>query len=157
VFRPHVGYSVDGGWLNSHPLPADKGKFGSFDALSQQNQQLLQKILESNHSLSSNTPASYDDELLRKLRGLYSSCLDEKTLDGIGEEPLSRFVQILRKLYRGENTDTSGFSKDDRDKPEKKHGLTAAVAFLHSRGLLILLASCFFTEPSPRHRRIVQI
>jgi endothelin-converting enzyme len=118
----------------------------------------MQKILESNHTISANSLVpSYDDELLRKLRGLYSSCLDEKTLDTVGEEPLSHFVQIVRKLYRGESTDISGGPKDDKVKPEKKHGLTAAVAFLHSRGLFILIAACFLTEPSSRHRRVVQI
>jgi endothelin-converting enzyme len=70
---------VDGGWLNAHPLPADKSSFGSFDALAQKNKQVIQKILESESYV-----ASVDDEILLKLRNLYASCLDERGLDEIG-------------------------------------------------------------------------
>ena len=126
-----------GGWLKTHRLPSDKGRFGTFDALSQQNQQIIQKILESNSSVSALSHMSTaDDEILRKLRGLYSSCMDEKILDSVGTEPLLRLVRIVRRLYRGESTDISGILKNGEGKKENKHGLTAALAFLHSRGFI---------------------
>ncbi len=58
--------------------------------------------------------------------------MNEEKLDAIGAEPLVHFVQTLRKLFRGnttEITDTEG--QDIKD----KKGLTAALSFLHSRGV----------------------
>lgn len=124
---------IDGGWLKSHPLPADKGSFGIFDALSQQNRQLIQSILESNSSTSPvSVAASSDDQVLGKLRGLYSSCMDEDKLNDIGTEPLLHFVGTVRRLFRGESTDIIPLLKRDEDEGERN--LTAALAFLHSRG-----------------------
>lgn len=121
--------SLDGGWLKSHPLPADKGSVGSFETLAIQNQQLLQQILEA-PSPALTAASSPDDQLLAKIRGMYSSCMNEDQLDKIGVEPLLRFVQTLRKLFRGESLETTA----EGDKNDKK-GLTAALAFLHSRGV----------------------
>jgi endothelin-converting enzyme len=122
--------SIDGGWINSHPLPADKGSFGNFDLLSQANQQVIRKILESDAPVPSAAP-SYDDEILRKLRTHYSSCMNETALDEIGEEPLLHLVRTVRKLYRGETTDIN--MMEDKE-GKNQNGLTAAIAFLHSRG-----------------------
>lgn len=123
---------VDGGWLNSHPLPADKGDFGQFDALGQENKQVIQKILESKSSVG-----SVDDEILLKLRNFYASCLDERGLDQIGIEPLLHVAKTIKRLYKGDETDISS-SHGDSDKVK---GLTAAVAFIHSKGTFFILAS----------------
>jgi len=58
--------------------------------------------------------------------------MDEKRLDLLGEEPLLHFVQTTRDLFRGESTEIE-VAGDDGDKKKRK-GLTAAIAFLHSRG-----------------------
>jgi endothelin-converting enzyme len=115
----------DGGWLRAHPLPADKGSFGKFEALSQQNKQVIQRILESNSSMSSFT-SSKDAELLRKLREFYSSCLDEHRLEDRGGVPLLDFVQTMKTLYRGGQPSAKG--------SEQSTDLTAALAYAHSRG-----------------------
>jgi endothelin-converting enzyme len=117
----------DGGWLRTHPLPADKGSFGKFEALSQQNKQVIQRILESNSSMS--FTSSQDAELLRKLRQFYSSCLDERRLDDRGAVPLLDFVQTLKTLYRGGERQIPSAKGLD-----KSTDLTAALAYVHSRG-----------------------
>lgn len=123
---------VDGGWLTAHPLPSDKSSFGNFDALGQENKQVIQKILESKSSMG-----SVDDEILLKLRNLYASCLDERELDEIGMEPLLHVATTIRRLYKGNDTDISS-SHGNRDMDK---GLTAAIAFLHSRGAFFISAS----------------
>lgn len=151
--------SQDGGWLNSHPLPSDKGSFGNFEgeasinvfhhyqkltrqiALAQQNKQVIQQLLETEPSTSS---GSYDDQLLLKLRDFYSSCLNEDKLNEIGSEPLIHFVQTLKKLYSGNDTKVSYASEQDK----KIHGLTAATAFLHSRGTFT--KTLVFNQPLTR-------
>jgi len=126
-----------GGWLKAHPLPADKSTFGVFEALSQENKQVIRQILESKSSLSS-FKTSYDEELLRKLRDFYSSCLGESELNDIGASPLVKFVKTIRRLYRSK--DKESLLKGD----VKVGGLTAAVAYLHSKGI----SHCLFL----RHR-----
>ena len=123
---------VDGGWLNAHPLPADKSSFGNFEALGKENKQVIQKILESKSSVG-----SVDDEILLNLRNFYASCLDEHGLDEVGIEPLLHVAKTVRRLYKGDDTDISNsLGNSDRVK-----GLTAAVAFLHSKGAFFVLAS----------------
>ena len=114
-----------GGWLKDHPLPADKSTFGVFEALSQENMQVIRQILESKSSLSS-FKTSYDEELLRKLRDFYTSCLAENELNDIGALPLGQFVRTVRRLYRSKGKESLGGDVK---------GLTAAVAFLHSKGI----------------------
>lgn len=133
-----IQFCVAGGWIKAHPIPADKGLFGQFRVLGQENQQIIRDILESDviPSFASAT-RSYDEQILKKLRGLYSSCMDENKLDQLGEEPLFKFVQTLRDLFRGKSTEIS--VAEDKDEDEKKRkGLTAALAFLHSRGELFI-------------------
>jgi endothelin-converting enzyme len=123
---------IDGGWFNAHPLPADKSSFGKFEALGQENKQIIQKILESKSSVG-----SVDDEILLKLRNFYASCLDERGLDEIGIKPLLHVVKMIKRLYKGDDTDiSSSHGSSDKDK-----GLTVALAFLHSRGAFFILAS----------------
>ncbi len=129
--------TVDNGWLKANPLPADKSSFGNFEVLSQKNKQVIQGILEeTEESKSSLAHDSYDQETLQKLRNMYTSCLREEQLDGIGSTPLEHFVRKIRKLFREEDNDITA-----TEKGKKSKGLTAALAFIHSRGTT-LVASC---------------
>ena len=121
---------VDGGWLNTHPLPADKSSLSTFEALAQENKQVIQKILESKSSVG-----SVDDEILLKLRNFYTSCMDERELDEIGTEPLLQVANTIRRLYKGDETDISS----SHGNSDKFKNLTAAVAFLHSKGDFLIL------------------
>ncbi|KAF8969921.1 hypothetical protein BDZ97DRAFT_1793392 [Flammula alnicola] len=123
---------VNGGWLKSHPLPADKSSFGSFEALAQENKEIIKGILESTSSV-----APVDDQILSKLRNFYGSCLDEDRLGDVGATPLLDFVKIVRKLYNGNSTSITSKVQTEEDKVK---GLTAAVAFLHSRAISALFA-----------------
>ncbi|KAG6845228.1 hypothetical protein H0H87_012220 [Tephrocybe sp. NHM501043] len=90
-----------GGWLRAHPLPADKGSFGNFEALSQQNRQVIQRILEAD-TIETSVKPTPDEAILRKLRDFYASCVNEDTLDALGSTPLLDFIHALRKKFRGE-------------------------------------------------------
>jgi endothelin-converting enzyme len=56
--------------------------------------------------------------------------MDESTLDQLGEGPLKDFVAEIKKLYRGDSTGIT----DGNDEDKEREGMTAALAFLHSRG-----------------------
>ena len=123
-----------GGWRKSHPIPSDKGSFATFTSLFQENQQIVRDILENEQSaFTVEFSSSYDEQVLTKLRDLYSSCLDEDTLDQFGEGPLKDFARTVKKLLRGETTDID--AKEPRnDVKNGRDGLTAAISYLHSRG-----------------------
>lgn len=120
-----IHHLPDGGWLRAHPLPADKGGFGHFESLAQDNKRVIQRILEDTTSTTSFV-TSDDDQLLTKLGGFYSSCMNESRLDERGHEPLMVVINNIRQLFKG------------RKEPEenKFKGLAAALAYMHSQGKL---------------------
>lgn len=128
---PLLGWQclLDGGWLKSHPLPADKSSFGAFEALAQENKEIIKSILESTSSVSPT-----DDRILTKLRDFYGSCLNEDRLNDVAAAPLLHLVKTIKLLYSGNSTSITRNVQSDEDKVK---GLTTAVAFLHSRGILI--------------------
>lgn len=124
-------------------MPADKSSYGNFEALAQQNQQVIRRILESSDKIALESKDPYDEEVLKKIRDMYSSCLNESLLDGIGGAPLEHFVKTIRKLFRGEGTEIGR-----RGKKRKSKGLTAALAFLHSQGMMYSLREEHYTSSS---------
>ena len=114
---------ADGGWIASHPIPGDKGSIGVFSVLSEKNWQVIQKVLEADADMYDD---SWDAQLIRKLRELYVSCMDEAKLDYLGQDPLQRFVNNIRKIYRGKSTDFVHTIP--------RSGLSNALGFMHSRG-----------------------
>jgi endothelin-converting enzyme len=112
----------DGGWIETHPIPGDKGAINSFSVLSEQNAQVILKLLEGDSSIQDD---SWDDQLLRKIHIMFTSCMDEARLDYLGQEPLQKFVNTIRKLYRG---------KTNAHLMNPRQGLSNALGYLHSRG-----------------------
>ncbi|EIW60033.1 Metalloprotease [Trametes versicolor FP-101664 SS1] len=128
---------ANGGWLKAHPIPSDKGSFGNFEALAQQNRRILQQILSEDAStrfseVSALASTDYDEQILKKIRGLYASCLNEDRLNDIGEKPLQEIADKIRSTFRGKSTVIDKLSDDDH---AQRARLTATVAFLHSRAI----------------------
>lgn len=69
--------------------------------------------------------------ILQKLRGLYHSCMDEDLLDARGSEPLLHVIRTLRGIFTDESVNELRVLDADKDRKT----LTAAVAYLHSRGM----------------------
>ena len=150
----------DGGWLKSNPIPSDKGSFGHFEEIALQNRRLLQQILSedaSSHfsSVSALMSDPYDEILLKKVRGLYDSCMDEDHLNDLGEAPLKDMTKKIRELFRGKTTIVdaeSSASEEERDR------LTATVAYLHSRGKPNdIMSEMHSPHASFRYRRPVRL
>src|SRR5579863_8686797 len=72
-----------GGWLAANPIPADKSRWGRFDALQERNRVILQGILE---AASASKPTRTVVE--REIGDYYAACMDEKTIDSKGLDPL---------------------------------------------------------------------
>lgn len=128
----------DGGWLKANPIPSDKGKYGHFDEIALQNKRLLQQIVSQDSSARFSTASElmkdpYDEALLKKLRGLYQSCMDEDHLNDLGEAPLKEMAQKIQELFRGKTTVVDSLAQEPSAEQERAR-LTATVAYLHSRG-----------------------
>jgi endothelin-converting enzyme len=61
--------------------------------------------------------------------------LDEGHINEVGDKSLRHIVKVIRKLYREEDTDIRAKEfKREWDLGLNFNGLTAAVAYLHTRG-----------------------
>ncbi|RIB08192.1 hypothetical protein C2G38_2111750 [Gigaspora rosea] len=94
-----------GGWLKKHLIPDDKGRYGYFDILYEENQELLKGILEDDDFPSIQTiqaaglpspSLSIDKKNFYNLQSFYQSCMDEDCISRLGGAPL---VPILDKLF----------------------------------------------------------
>lgn len=65
---------------------------------------------------------------------MYRSCLDEEQLALLGEAPLMRVVRNIRKLFWEKGTTIEEEEDEETIAQLKGKGLTAAIAYLHSRG-----------------------
>ncbi|MGH9406724.1 MAG: M13 family metallopeptidase [Terriglobia bacterium] len=81
---------ADGGWIASHPIPADRPSWGTFVALAQHNQDVLNGILKTD--AAAKAPSGSNE---RKLGEYYSSCMDTKAIDAAAAKPLDpEFARI---------------------------------------------------------------
>src|SRR5579862_5627190 len=75
---------VNGGWLSGTAVPADKSRYGAFDKLRDDSQSQLRTIIEELQHTQGSLPA---DE--QKIANLYSSFMDESTLERLDIQPLA--------------------------------------------------------------------
>jgi hypothetical protein len=95
---------------------------------------VIRNILEEPIPKESTT---YDRQTLGKVKELYKQCLDENTLNDIDIKPLVDVVRVVQGLYNGSTSiesESRDPSKQSFSKSSKKHDLTAALAYMHSRG-----------------------
>jgi putative endopeptidase len=78
-----------GGWRASHPIPADKARFGRFDELREYNLYLLRSILEDAAKPGKHTANE------KKVGTFYAACMDEQTIDAKGIEPIERWLNKI--------------------------------------------------------------
>ncbi|KAF8610076.1 zincin [Ceratobasidium sp. AG-I] len=139
---------ANGGWLADHPLPVDKPIYGQFNELATNNKRVIQSIMELPLPKDSHSP---DARTLTKLKNLYASCVNEPLLDKIGATPLLEVVKTIKDLLNGDlkspvykgpgrkyGVPESPDEEEDEPRKVTVEGLTAAVAYLHSRSVDVL-------------------
>jgi putative endopeptidase len=82
--------AVNGKWLDTFELPADKARYGSFDRLREDTEQQLKVIIE-DAARSANAPPGSETQ---KIRDLYASFMGEAKLEELGIRPLA--AQLAR-------------------------------------------------------------
>lgn len=84
--RPQDDFAryVNGVWIDTTEIPADKSSWGSFEKLYEDTQPKLRKIVEDAAKESGKKPGSD----LQKIGDLYESFMDEAKLDKLGLKPI---------------------------------------------------------------------
>lgn len=67
---------ANGGWLQSHPIPADRALVGTFTTVSDNNKKILTKIIDSIPASSDSHTLDAEHDNLRKLKDTYLSCMN---------------------------------------------------------------------------------
>ncbi|KZV86541.1 zincin [Exidia glandulosa HHB12029] len=135
-----------GGWQRAHPLASDKSRWGSFLDLAKENKAIIQRIVNTDDGDDEDSLSDADKESLGKIRTLYASCVDEDTAAELGEEPLAKLVNTLRDIFHGKDVGAMSSLPPQEDAVQAsfsagkagKHPLTAALAYVHSRGVSAL-------------------
>ncbi len=81
-----------GVWRASHPIPADKARFGRFDELREYNLYVLHSILEDAAKPGKHTANE------RKVGTFYAACMDEKTVDAKGIQPIEPWLEKVQAV-----------------------------------------------------------
>jgi predicted metalloendopeptidase len=81
-----------GGWLAANEVPADKARFGSFDTVSDRNEQALYEILE---GLRADKGAKGKQGMLG---GFYDSCMDDEAIEKSGTTGIDPLLAIVKKI-----------------------------------------------------------
>ncbi len=72
-----------GNWIASHPIPADRSRWGRFTELSDRNEKVLLDILQ-----GAAVTRAGRSEIEQKIGDFYASCMDTAAIDRKGIEPL---------------------------------------------------------------------
>ncbi|MGH9630314.1 MAG: M13 family peptidase, partial [Bryobacteraceae bacterium] len=99
-----------GSWLVNNAIPPDQSTWGRFSELQERNQKTLRDILETSSGKSNKSAVE------QKIGDYYSSCMDEKTINARGVEPLKPELERISAI------------KD-------KQGLVDAIVRLHRLGV----------------------
>jgi putative endopeptidase len=86
------GY-VNGRWLATAEIPADRGRYGAFDALRERAEEQVRAIIE-DVAAGSPSPAS----LAGKVGTIYASFVDEDAVDALGGGPLAQDLAAVEAL-----------------------------------------------------------
>src|SRR5205814_3495249 len=86
---------ANGGWLKANPIPPEYSRWGSFNELTEKNNDALHEVCEK----TANTPA--DPKLapeVQKVGDFYASGMDEKAIDAAKAKPLSEEFQLIDSI-----------------------------------------------------------
>src|SRR5262249_24774640 len=82
-----------GNWIASHPLPADRSRYGRFTELSEHNEHVLLDMLQ-----GATVVRQDRSPLDQKIGDAYAACMDTAAIDKRGIEPVKPELDRIRKM-----------------------------------------------------------
>ena len=79
---------MNGRWLDSSEIPADKARYGAFTVLAEEAEKAVKDIIESSHGAATGSGA-------RKVGDLYTSFMDEERIESVGVAPLAALLEEI--------------------------------------------------------------
>ena len=110
-----------GNWIKNNPVPADRARWGRFDALAEYNLAVLRDILE-----DTSKPDPKRSAIQQKIGDYYASCMDEKSVEAKGAKPIQPHLKRVAAI-------------------RNRAGLIAEIARLHREGATALFT--FYPAP----------
>ncbi|MFZ5940446.1 MAG: M13 family metallopeptidase [Bacteroidota bacterium] len=101
---------ANGGWLDSHPIPDEFSRYGTFDLLREDNKKLVKELVE---QVSAQEAES--GSIARKVGDYFKTGMDSAVIDAMGFEPLKPELERIAAL-------------------ENKQQLTAYLTMLYAQG-----------------------
>ncbi|WVR05380.1 hypothetical protein IAU60_002394 [Kwoniella sp. DSM 27419] len=88
-----------GGWSASHSIPADRGLYGAFHEVGDNNKKILLKVLDSIPAEQPKDDVSADQHNLAKLKTVYTGCMDIDHLNDVGRKPLIELTDYIVDIF----------------------------------------------------------
>ncbi|WP_291856898.1 M13 family metallopeptidase [Marinilabilia sp.] len=88
---------ANGGWIENHPLPDDKSRFGAFDLLAEENREKVKTIIE--EAAQSDAKAG---SVAQQIGDLFASGMDTIAIEEAGLEPLADIFSLIETINDGE-------------------------------------------------------
>lgn len=82
-----------GGWMKTHPIPADQSRWGRFNELAERNKETLRGLLEAAAAGGAGRSAPQ-----KRMGELYAACMDEEGVEARGVEPLKETLAAIDGL-----------------------------------------------------------
>ncbi len=79
---------VNGRWVETTPIPADRGRYGTFDVLRETAEQHVREIIE---EVAAGAPEG--GTVAAKVGDLYASFMDEDAVEALGSQPLTEELE----------------------------------------------------------------
>ena len=85
---------VDGAWIKSHPVPADKSRYGEFDIVGDRNYDRVKIIVES----AANNTSAPEGSLEQKIGEFYCVGMDNATLEKQRLDPIKDKLKMIDNI-----------------------------------------------------------
>jgi putative endopeptidase len=89
---------ANGGWIENHPLPDDKSRFGAFDMLAEENKEKVRTIIEE----AAETTAE-PGSVAQQIGDFFASGMDTVAVEEAGLEPLSDAFALISTIQDAES------------------------------------------------------
>ncbi len=98
---------VNAKWVAAHPIPADRTRWGSFDALREDSLNVQRKLVE---DAARNAGTAKAGSIEQKIGYLYASGMDETAIDKAGFDPIKPKLARIAALKNG--ADVAAYIRD---------------------------------------------
>ncbi len=89
---------ADGGWLKNNPIPSDHTSWGSFNILTEHNNDVLHVILDDCAGSGGSEPRGAAGSVRKMVGDFYASGMDEAAIDAAGVKPLQPWFDKIAAL-----------------------------------------------------------